>query len=135
MPLLTHANVGAQTTVDGMVNLFEDRNITPSAALPTTFFFGELACDQLPHLSFFVQQLSGNVAVSFIPQFAIRVQDGGAAQQFMTLPGGTVPASGSLLLNYNVPANFIRMSVTIPADPAQLVVRLFMVLEANSGVG
>ena len=134
MALLTHSNVGTNTTVSGVVNVFRDITVVPDPAFTTNFISQILACDQLPHLSFYIASPAAviNPAVSILPQYAIRVQDGGAAQQFMNLPGAIMPATNDLLLNYRVPANYIRMQFFVGPDPAAVAIRLFIVCQASS---
>ncbi len=133
MPLISTNSVGATTIANGMVNFYDEISTTPEPAIPRTLIFGILATDQLPHLTFYCQQLSGNAAVTIQPEFSIRKTDAGNFQQFDPLSAPqVVPASGILVLNFDVPANFIRMRVNIGADPAQVVVRTILQLQANS---
>ena len=133
--IISRSNVGSETIVSGMVNILEDRTVIPNVGLTTNFISQELACDQLPHLSFYISAPAGTAiapSVFMLPQYAIRLTDGGGAQQFMDLPGSLLPPTNDILLTFDVPANYIRMRFAIGPDPAGVQIRLLIVCQASA---
>lgn len=111
MPLLTTSNIGAKTVVSGMVN--ETRQLTLANA--EAFTLGNLACDQLPNLVFYAFQTAGAAQASISCEFSLRQTEGAITPDFRLLQTLVLPAT-PVILNFQLPCNFIRMTGTSAAN-------------------
>lgn len=116
MPLVTQSAVGSDTVVPGVANKLVDATGANGATVITDSLF----TNQLPNLSFYIRQKSGNNPCTVVPEFAVRRSTnvaGGATtpsldflplSNSIVLPALNVP----LILSFTFPCTAIRLQVT-----------------------
>ena len=113
MPLVTQSAVGSDTVVPGVANKLVDATGANGATVITDSLF----TNQLPNLSFYIRQKTGNNPCTVVPEFAVRRATGGAGAPILdflplsnsiVLPALNVP----LILSFTFPCTAIRLQVT-----------------------
>ena len=112
MPLLNQSSVGSFSVTSPVLTKAD--TVTQYT---TAFDTKELFVDQLPKLVFWAQQISGTNPITITPQFAIRAEDGITAPvlDWLDLSAPVLlPAGSPLILNFEIPAQFIRLRFDAP---------------------
>ena len=112
MPLLNQSAVGSFSVTSPVLTKAD--TVTQYT---TAFDTKELFVDQLPKLVFWAQQTSGTNPITITPQFAIRAEDGITAPvlDWLDLSAPVLlPAGSPLILNFEIPAQFIRLRFDAP---------------------
>lgn len=108
MPIINQASAGGVSVNPVFLN--RQQTVTGFVASTETSF---IQVDQLPNLFFYAVQTGGATPISITPQFATR-QSNTNEPDFLNLSAPTVmPALNTpLLLNFLIPATFIRIALT-----------------------
>jgi len=111
MPLLNESSVGATSVTSPTLSLV-DNSFTYTSAKNTDMLF----VDQLPKLVFYIVQTVGANPITVTPQFALRSTTGVSEPQliwFQLSAPFVMPALNTpVLLNFEMPCQFIRFSIT-----------------------
>ena len=118
MAILNSGPVGAQIVAGGETSLFR-QVIRPGGTAALAYTMDFLACDQLPHLKFYVDVTSpGALAPYFFDfEFSMLKQDNVNAPLFFPLGRFLLPVGNIIDQQFNQPASFIRMTANFPAVP------------------
>jgi hypothetical protein len=124
MPLVRAENAGGITVASASTVLRLTVSLTADAAFRTV----PLQVEDMPRLFFYMRHTSAAAGqgVSYNCQFAVsdEVSGGQIVPEWLDFQTGVLPFNVPVLLNYELPAKFIRLSLTRVAGSANQTVEI-----------